>query len=213
MTAMQMALWGTIALYGLLALLVLNLNIFSLWRWWVKAGVMVVTAGVFISAYSVISGLIGWPSPSQLPQRFSLLHTYVEEPDKQRDFAGNIYLWVQEIDDNQIPIAAPRAYVMPYVVETMKGVTQSQEMLDRGEKVLGESKTQVTETGEKNGEDNGGEASGDHEANRGQINTSNGGTKSNNSAGSIFGFPGGQTVNFSPMPAVSLPRKSDIPTD
>jgi hypothetical protein len=119
---------------------------------------------------------------------------------------------VQEIDDNQIPIAAPRAYVMPYVVETMKGVTQSQEMLDRGEKVLGESKTQVTETGEKNGEDNGGEASGDHEANRGQINTSNGGTKSNNSAGSIFGFPSGQTVNFSPMPAVSLPRKSDIPT-
>jgi hypothetical protein len=212
MTAMQMALWGTIALYGLLALLLLNLNIFSLWRWWVKAGVMVVTAIVFVSAYGVLSGLIGWPSASQLPPRFSLLHTYIEEPDKQRDFAGNIYLWVQEVDDNQIPIAAPRAYVMPYVVETMKGVTQSQEMLDRGEKVLGESKTQVTETGEKNGVDNGGEASNDHEANRGQVNNSTGGQRTNNSAGSIFGFPGGQTVNFSPMPAVSLPRKADIPT-
>jgi hypothetical protein len=212
MTPMQMALWGTIAIYGLLALLVLNLSIFSLWRWWVKAGVMVLTAVVFVGAYSVISGLIGWPSSAQLPARFSLLHTYVEEPDKTRDFAGNIYLWVQEVDENQVPIAAPRAYVMPYVVETMKGVTQSQEMLDRGEKVLGESKTQVTAQSDKPpGEDNG-SAQSDHETNRGQVNLSNGGNRSNNSAGSIFGFPGGQTVNFSPMPAVALPRKSTIPT-
>ena len=212
MTPMQIALWGTIGIYGLLALLVLNLSIFSLWRWWVKAGLMVVTAVVFVAAYSVISGLIGWPSPSQLPSRFSLLHTYVEEPDKQRDFAGNIYLWVQEVDDNQVPIAQPRAYVMPYVVETMKGVTQSQEMLDRGEKVLGESRTQVTAQSDRPpGEDSGADST-DHEASRGQVNMSNGGTPSNNSAGSIFGFPGGQTINFSPMPAVGLPRKADLPT-
>lgn len=212
MTAMQMALWGTISIYGLLALLVLNLGIFSLWRWWVKAGIMVVTAIVFVGAYSVISGLIGWPSSSQLPTRFSLLHTYVEEPDKTRDFAGSIYLWVQEIDENQVPIAAPRAYVMPYIVETMKGVTQSQEMLDRGEKVLGESKTQVTAQSDRPPSEEGQDDSTDHEANRGQANLSNGGTTSNNSAGSIFGFPGGQTVNFSPMPAVALPRKADMPT-
>ena len=61
------------------------------------------------------------------------------------------------------------------------------------------------------GEDNG-SAQSDHETNRGQVNLSNGGNRSNNSAGSIFGFPGGQTVNFSPMPAVALPRKSTIPT-
>lgn len=212
MSAMQIALWGTIAIYGLLALLLLSLNIFSLWRWWVKGGVMLVTGVVFVGAYTVISGLIGWPSPSQLPARFSLLHTYVEEPDKTRDFAGNIYLWVQEIDENQIPTGAPRAYVMPYIVETMKGVTQSQELLDRGEKVLGESKTQVTSQSDKppgEGQEN---ARGDHEANRGQVNMNAGGTQTNNSAGSIFGFPAGQTVNFSPMPAVSMPRKSDVPT-
>ena len=32
-----------------------------------------------------------------------------------------------------------------------------------------------------------------------------------NAAGSIFGFPGGQTVNFSPMPAVNMPQKADLP--
>ncbi len=211
MSAMQIALWGTIGIYGLLALLLVSLNIFSLWRWWVKAGLMLVTAVAFVGAYTVISGLIGWPSPAQLPQRFSLLHTYVEEPDRQRDFAGNIYLWVQEIDENQVPIAAPRAYVMPYIVDTMKGVTQSQEMLDRGEKVLGESKTQVTAKGDKPG-DAGGTNADDLTAEKGEANLSNGGTKSNSSAGSIFGFPGGQTVNFSPMPAVALPRKADAPT-
>lgn len=211
MTAMQYALWGTIAIYGLLAILLLSLNIFSLWRWWVKAGVMLVTGVVFVAAYSVFSGLVGWPSSAMLPARFSLLHTYVEEPDKQRNFAGNIYLWVQEIDENQIPVSAPRAYVMPYIVETMKGVTESQELLDRGEKVLGESKTQVTQTSDKAGEDKGG-AETDHETNRGQVNMNTGGSQSNNSAGSIFGFPAGQTVNFSPMPAVSMPRKSDVPT-
>lgn len=208
---MQIALWGTVAIYGLLALLLVSLNIFSLWRWWVKAGLMLVTGVVFVAAYSVFSGLLGWPSNAQLPARFSLLDTYIDEPDKQRDFAGNIYLWVQEIDDNQVPIAAPRAYVMPYVVETMKGVTESQELLDRGEKVLGESKTQVTATSDRAGKDSGGEAAVDHEANRGQANMSTGGTRSNNSAGSIFGFPAGQTVEFSPMPAVGLPRKADMP--
>ena len=211
MTSMQMALWGTIAIYGLLALLVLNLSIFSLWRWWVKAGMMVVTAIVFIGAYSVISGLVGWPSSSQLPARFSLLATYVDEPDRTRDFAGSIYLWVQEIDENQVPISQPRAFVMPYITETMKGVTESQEMLDRGEKVLGESQKQVTAQSDRPpGEDDDGTGRPDHEANRGQVNLSNGGTTSN-SAGSIFGFPGGQTINFSPMPSVALPRKADLP--
>jgi hypothetical protein len=212
MSGMQIALWGTIALYGLLALLLLSLNIFSLWRWWVKAGVMVVTAVAFVGAYTVLSGLIGWPSTGQLPPRFSLLHTYVEEPDQQRNFAGNIYLWVQEIDENQVPVSVPRAYVMPYVVETMKGVTKSQEMLDRGEKVLGESKEQVTAQSDRPPGENDEGASTDHEANRGQANLSNGGTRSNNSAGSIFGFPGGQTVNFTPMPAINLPQKAAMPT-
>lgn len=211
MTPMQMALWGTIAIYGLLALLLLSLNIFSLWRWWVKAAVIVVTGVVFVAAYTVISGLIGWPNPGQLPARFSLIATYVDEPDQQADKPGQIFLWVQEIDENQLPVAEPRAYVMPYIVETMKGVTQSQEMLDRGEKVLGESKTQVTEEGKEAGEDNGGAAAGDHENGRGQTNNMAGGQRTNNSAGSIFGFPGGQSVNFSPMPAVAMPQKAALP--
>ena len=210
MSPMQIALWGTIAIYGLLALLLLSLNIFSLWRWWVKAGIIIITGIAFVAAYTVLSGLVGWPSENQLPARFSLIATYVDEPDKQAKKPGQIFLWVQEIDENQIPISAPRAYVMPYVVETMRGVTQSQEMLDRGEKVLGESRTQVTETGDRPGEDNGGEAASDHESGRGEVNMTNGG-QSNKAAGSIFGFPAGQTVDFSPMPAVSLPQKADLP--
>jgi hypothetical protein len=210
MSAAQIALWGTVALYGLLALLLLSLNIFSLWRWWVKAGAMLLTAAAFVFAYVVISGLIGWPSEGQLPARFALLNTHVEEPDKQNGNPGHIYLWVQEINEDQIPISPPRAYALPYVVETMKGVTNSQEMLDRGEAVLGESKTQVTETSDKPGEE--GQNANDLTAEKGETNLSSGGTRNNQGAGSIFGFPGGQTVNFAPMPAVSLPQKAAIPS-
>ncbi len=205
MSAAQAALLGTVATYGLLALLLLSLNIFSLWRWWVKAGAMLVTGAVFLAAYLIISGLLGWPSESQLPPRFSLIGTHVEEPDQQNGKPGHIYLWVQEIDEHQLPVAAPRAYAMPYTVSEMKGVTKSQEMLDRGEAVLGESKTQVTETGTKPGE-TGGNAD-DLTAERGEVNMTNGGTTTTNAAGSIFGFPGGQTINFSPMPPTDLPKK------
>jgi hypothetical protein len=204
-SATQAALLGTVAVYGLLALLLLSLNIFSLWRWWVKAGVMLLTAAVFLAAYTVISGLIGWPSESQLPPRFSLIGTHVDEPDQQNNKPGHIYLWLQEIDEHQLPVAAPRAYSMPYTVATMKGVTKSQEMLDRGESVLGESKTQVTASGDKPGD--GGSNADDLTAERGEVNMSNGGTKNTNAAGSIFGFPGGQAVNFSAMPSVDLPKK------
>jgi hypothetical protein len=209
MTAAQIALWGTVAAYGLLALLLLSLNIFSLWRWWVKAAAMLVTAAVFLGAYVIISGLIGWPSEGQLPPRFALLNTYVEEPDKQRGDPGHIYLWVQEINAEQIPISPPRAYALPYVTETMKGVTESQEMLDRGEAVLGESKTQVTATSDKPAEKEG-ENANDLTAEQGETNLSSGGNR-NAGAGSIFGFPGGQNIEFSAMPAISLPQKAASP--
>jgi hypothetical protein len=205
MSGAQIALWGTVAVYGVLALLLLSLNIFSLWRWWIKAGAMLLTAVVFVAAYSVIAGLLGWPSEGPLPERFSLLNTHVEEPDKQNGNPGHIYLWLQEINAEQIPIAPPRAYALPFVVETMKGVTESQEILDRGEAVLGESKTQVTEASGRKGED--GQNADDLTAEQGGVNLSNGGQRNNNGAGSIFGFPGGQTINFSPMPPATLPQK------
>ncbi|RYE10064.1 MAG: hypothetical protein EOP22_06185 [Hyphomicrobiales bacterium] len=209
MTAQQIALWGTVGVYGLVALLLVSLNIFSLWRWWIKAAAIVLTGVMFLSAYSVISGLIGWPSDARLPTRFSLLHTYVEEPNKLSGDPGHIYLWVQELDAQQVPIAAPRAYVMPFVVETMKGVTQSQEMLDRGEAVLGESTEQVVQSSGKPGEE--ATSSDNKYAETGGINLSLGGTPTDKGAGSIFGFPGGQTVNFSPMPPPPMPQKAAIP--
>lgn len=206
MSAIQIALFGTIVIYGLLALLLLSLNVFSLWRWWVKAGVTIITGVVFVAAYIVIAGLVGWPSESQLPPRFKLLNSQIEEPDKTSGKPGHIYLWVEEVDEHQVVISAPRAYAMPYTTETTKGVTKSQEMLDQGQTVLGEAKTQVTQTSDKPAESSGSPAD-DLTAERGQTNQSAGGQSKNAAAGGIFGFPGGQTVNFSAMPPVDLPTK------
>ncbi len=207
MSTAQLALVGTVLVYGLLAVLLLSLNIFSLWRWWVKAGATILTGIVFIAAYLVISGLIGWPSESQLPPRFKLLNSQIEEPDKTAGKPGHIYLWVEEVDEHQVVISPPRAYAMPFTTETTKGVTKSQEMLDQGQDVLGETKTQPTETSSKKATSSEqGTSADDLTAEKGQTNNSTGGSKAN-AAGGIFGFPGGQTVNFTAMPPVDLPTK------
>ena len=64
------ALAGTVAVYVLLAVLLLSLSIASLWRWWIKAGAIIITMAAFAGAYVSISGLIGWPTTSPLPARF-----------------------------------------------------------------------------------------------------------------------------------------------
>ncbi|MDO8360862.1 MAG: hypothetical protein Q7T08_12615 [Devosia sp.] len=55
----NLALFGTIAAYVLLAILLLSLNIASLWRWWIKGTAIVLTTLVFVVAHVSITGMIG----------------------------------------------------------------------------------------------------------------------------------------------------------
>ena len=133
----NLALFGTIAAYVLLASLLLSLNIASLWRWWIKGTAIVLTTLVFVVAYVSITGMIGWPSVDSLPRRFSLLSTRIVEPDKIRNLPGHVYLWVELIDEHQVVISAPRAFEVPYSVELAKKTDDAQKMLDTGQAVQG----------------------------------------------------------------------------
>ncbi|MCW2883127.1 MAG: hypothetical protein JWQ95_7227, partial [Sphaerisporangium sp.] len=141
------ALIGTVAVYILLALLLLSLNIFSLWRWWIKAGAIVLTTLAFIVLYVSLTGLVGWPSNNKLPPRFSLVATRIVEPDKARGGPGHIYLWVEEIDEHQIPITPPRGYEVAYSNNLAKKTDEAQQLLKGGQKVLG----QLQATSDKQG--------------------------------------------------------------
>lgn len=196
---------GSVALFLLLALLLLSLNFLSLWKWWVKALAIVATLGSVVVLYFTMTGLIGWATTAEMPKRFSLLSTRIVEPDKLNGTPGHIYLWIEEVDDNQIVISPPRAFEVAYEVETASEVATAQQQLEGGGKVLGQFEATGTEEAAKD--------MNPMEKGAGAI-SMEGSNTTQTGAGSGEGFesigdPG--SLTFSEMPPVPLPNKDAIP--
>jgi hypothetical protein len=105
------------AAYVVLAVVVLSMGLSSRFAWWVKAGAIVVSSVFFVEVFFASKGLLGWPASGGLPAKFQLLWTRVVEPDPKLGHRGAIYLWVEEIDANNVPSGLPRSYRLPYSVK------------------------------------------------------------------------------------------------
>ena len=102
------------AAYVVMGVLLLSVSLVSPLRWWVKAAAIVVTSAFFVEAFYSTKDLLGWPIPGRLPARFQLLWTRVVEPDPKTRDAGSIFLWVEQVDENNVPIGTPRSYRLGY---------------------------------------------------------------------------------------------------
>jgi hypothetical protein len=102
------------AAYVALATLLLGMGLNARLAWWIKAASIVVTSAFFVEAFFATKSLLGWPATGQLPAKFQLLWTRVVEPDPKITEAGAVYLWVEEVDANNVPTGVPRAYRLPY---------------------------------------------------------------------------------------------------
>ena len=102
------------AAYVVMGVLLLSVGLASPIRWWVKAAAITVTSLFFIEAFFATKGLLGWPGSGRLPGKFQLLWTRVVEPDPQIHDAGSIFLWVEEVDENNVPVGTPRSFRLPY---------------------------------------------------------------------------------------------------
>jgi hypothetical protein len=102
------------AAYVVLGVLLLAFGLTAPFRWWVKAAAIVVTSLFFVEAFFSTKSLLGWPGTGRLPPRFQLLWTRVVEPDPKGHDAGSIFLWVEEVDENNVPTGTPRSYRLPY---------------------------------------------------------------------------------------------------
>jgi hypothetical protein len=102
------------AAYVVIGVLLLNMGLSSRFRWWIKAMAIVVTCGFFIEVFFSTKSLLGWPGTGALPSRFQLLWTRVVEPDPKISDPGAIYLWVEELDENNVPSGTPRSYRLRY---------------------------------------------------------------------------------------------------
>jgi|SRR5215470_13121694 len=102
------------AAYVLIGVLLLTIGLTARFAWWVKAAAIVVTSAFFVETFFATKGLLGWPRSGQLPPRFQLLWVRVVEPDRLSANPGAIYLWIEEVDDNNVPDGVPRSYRLPY---------------------------------------------------------------------------------------------------
>lgn len=125
------------AAYAVIAVLLLSLNLTSRWAWQVKAAAIGVTTAFFAATYLAIGGLLGWPSSQRMPPHFQLLWARVVEPDKLRGQDGAIYLWVEQLDENNVPSELPRAYRLPYSDELADLIAGAQEKREEGVDLAG----------------------------------------------------------------------------
>jgi len=100
--------------YVVIGVLLLIVALTARFNWWIKAAAIVVTSFFFVEAFYSTNGLLGWPRTGALPAKFQLLWVRVVEPDSKTGDRGAIYLWIEDVDDNNVPDGVPRAYRLPY---------------------------------------------------------------------------------------------------
>ena len=100
--------------YMVLGVLLLSVSLTSPFQWWVKAAAIVVTSVFFVEQFFGTKGLLGWPGTGRLPPRFQLLWTRVVEPDPKVRDPGSIFLWVEEVDENNVRTGTARSYRLAY---------------------------------------------------------------------------------------------------
>jgi len=138
---------GLVAAYVLIAVLLLGVSIRSDWSWKVKAAVIMLTTAFYLVTYFAYPQILGWPTAEKPPQKFRLLASYIERPDKNRGVSGAIYLWLAGIDDLSSPLP-PRAYRFAYSDTLHERVLNATSKLNKGMAQLGEfDNTHDTNTG------------------------------------------------------------------
>ena len=117
------------------------------------------------------------------------------EPDSKSGDRGAIYLWIEEIDDNNVPDGVPRSYRLPY----------SRPLADRSARARDEIMKGKPQQG--SAEDIGGEETKDAKAEQSKSGSR---TDSGLSTVDLDAFQllqQAQRVEFRPMPGPKLPPK------
>jgi hypothetical protein len=184
------------AAYVVIGVLLLTIGLTSRFAWWVKAAAIVVTSVFFVEVFFATKGLLGWPRAGQLPPRFQLLWARVVEPDLKTGDRGAIYLWIEEVDDNNVPDGVPRSYRIPYSRPLADRSIKAREEIMRGRPQQG-SAEDISGTEAKDAKDD--------QARTGTRSESAGLTTVDLEQFQLL--QQAQRVEFSPMRAPTLPPK------
>jgi hypothetical protein len=132
MMGLETGVLGLVLAYVLLSTLLLVVLTWLPIRRWLKI-TAILTATIFYGvAFFATQHLLGWSAPVAVPDRFQVLWTRVIEPNPARNNPGAIHLWVEELDDSNLPSGEPRAFRLPYNVELARKVSAAQEEIEQG---------------------------------------------------------------------------------
>jgi hypothetical protein len=100
--------------YALIGALLLVVLVYARLSWPAKALAVVVTSAFYVVSFNGARGLLGWASTERLPASFKLLQARIVDPHTVEGDPGSIYLWVEALDQDNLPSGVPRAYRLPY---------------------------------------------------------------------------------------------------
>jgi len=132
--------------YAIVALLLLNVLLFTRWMWWVKLASLAMVVWLFHTTWASLPDLLGWPTHEGLPERFNLMALEVVEPDKGGATKGEIYLWVTELNLDHSP-RVPRAFAVPFHPELQSKLATAGTKLRKNMPQLGERTDEPFESG------------------------------------------------------------------
>ena len=132
MTGLESSVVGLAAAYVLLTVLLLVVLIRLPLRRLFKIGAILAAGAAYVAVFFTTQGLLGWSAPVAVPARFQVLWTRVLEPNPSRGQPGAIHLWLEELDDANLPSGEPRAYRLPYSPELAGRVAAAQAEIEKG---------------------------------------------------------------------------------
>jgi hypothetical protein len=132
MMGLETGILGLTLAYVLLSTLLLVVMIFLPIPRPAKIAAIVVSSMFYVGVFFVSQNLLGWSAPVAVPQRFQVLWTRVIEPNPSRNNPGAIHLWVEALDESNLPSGEPRAYRLPYSVDLARRVSSAQTEIEAG---------------------------------------------------------------------------------
>jgi hypothetical protein len=132
MMGLESGVIGLVLAYVLLSTLLLVVLIFLPIPRIAKIVAIVAASVFYVGVFFATQHLLGWSAPVAVPARFQVLWTRVIEPNPSRNNPGAIHLWVEELDDSNLPSGEPRAFRLPYSVELARRISSAQAEIEEG---------------------------------------------------------------------------------
>ncbi len=141
---MNQAIIGLTITYVALAALLLGIFLLARVPTWLKFLTLILISGFYYLTWFSYQGLLGWPTAQDIPDEFQLLSSQITEPDEQTGDPGVIHLWLNTFIDNR-PADEPRAYEMPYDLETHAALQEALNQQRQGKIQIGRKTARVND--------------------------------------------------------------------